>query len=87
MYCLYCQISRWYGNPGKLEILLFSVLGRCIPAAIVGAADTLNDLQKGNFTLDTLRGTLGDDGGIIPSDNAVQNTGYGISFFLMKISF
>ncbi|CAI4225944.1 unnamed protein product [Auanema sp. JU1783] len=50
------------------------VLGRCIPQAIIGAADKVNDLQKTNISLDVLRNMFGDDGGMIPQDYQIKGS-------------
>ncbi|EYB94273.1 hypothetical protein Y032_0173g396 [Ancylostoma ceylanicum] len=54
-------------------LLLNEVLGRCVPEVLIGAADTLNNIQKGNASLDTLKNMFGDDGSI-PPDKAVNDS-------------
>ncbi|KAK5968703.1 Choline transporter protein 1 [Trichostrongylus colubriformis] len=49
------------------------VLGRCVPEILIGAADTINNLQKGNASLDTLKTMFGDDGSI-PPDKLVNDS-------------
>ncbi|KAK6028771.1 hypothetical protein OSTOST_05141 [Ostertagia ostertagi] len=49
------------------------VLGRCVPEILIGAGDALNNLQKGNASLDALKNMFGDDG-TIPPDKLVNDS-------------
>ncbi|XGW35646.1 hypothetical protein V3C99_019111 [Haemonchus contortus] len=49
------------------------VLGRCVPEILIGAGDAINNLQKGNASLDTLKNMFGDDG-TIPPDKLVNDS-------------
>ena len=69
---LHSQISTRY-TLRNLLIEKILVLGRCIPAAIIGAVDTLDQIQKGNASLDVLKNIYGDDPNI-PKDTDVQRS-------------
>ncbi|KAH7699097.1 Protein CHTL-1 b [Aphelenchoides avenae] len=51
-----------------------AVLGRCMPEIFVDAGKALEDAQKANGSLDRLISVLGDGGGVIPSDQKINDT-------------
>uniref|UniRef100_A0A1I7XVD2 SPARK domain-containing protein n=1 Tax=Heterorhabditis bacteriophora TaxID=37862 RepID=A0A1I7XVD2_HETBA len=50
-----------------------TVFGRCVPEAVIGVTNTLNNLQSRNNSLDTLKNMFGDDTNI-PQDQQVKNS-------------
>ncbi|CAJ0954226.1 unnamed protein product, partial [Mesorhabditis belari] len=63
------------GSCAKYTIPSAPVLGRCLPQFLIGAVNSLNDLQSANGSLSQLINQFGNDGGSIPNATLLNDTG------------